>query len=404
MKKEDVIAAAFKVWGRDLYQTTSLTKLAQELKVSKPALYRHFKDKDAILDAMNTVFFDDCAAFIRGNYEKAISVGDRRESGLIMMRTLSEFYVRNIYAFIFSLTRVFGSRNKDIIDKQFRDRGIDFSRLVYGEESSAMYPSKNQLIMVTVIFYISQFHRKNFESGVTPTEDNVRQILDQIEKQVQKGLELDSRKVTILNFELLEQRVARTIPEDTEENKLLRAVAEAVAEAGPWSASMEMVARRSGLSKSGLYAHFKNKQDMLAQLFITEFTRIFNFAKIQIETSEVSEEQLYLAIISIVNYLRTRPEILEAIGWIKTMRLELGKEVPKRLSRIISGINLEAVRNYDQRRLVRIAQWILFLIVNTLAWWPGKSKVWAKHAAEVPNESIRILFRFVALGLEGINS
>jgi AcrR family transcriptional regulator len=45
---------------------------------------------------------------------------------------------------------------------------------------------------------------------------------------------------------------------------------------------MEMVARRSGLSKSGLYAHFKNKQDMLNRFFITEFTRIANYAKAQI--------------------------------------------------------------------------------------------------------------------------
>jgi len=159
---------------------------------------------------------------------------------------------------------------------------------------------------------------------------------------------------------------------------------------------------------------------MMSQLFMTEFSRIVNFAKIQIETTEQSEEQLYLAIISIVGYLRSRPEIFVAMDWIKTRRLELGKEVPVRLYRIIKDIKLEAIRKQDHHKLVMIAQWLLFMIVNTLAWWPeigspskqeGHSfctgadwnKVWAKSVAEIPNESFRILFRFIALGLEGLN-
>jgi hypothetical protein len=40
---------------------------------------------------------------------------------------------------------------------------------------------------------------------------------------------------------------------------------------------------------------------------------------------------------------------------------------------------------------------------NTPAQKPGKSNEWAKNAAEVPNESFRILFRFIALGLRGLN-
>ena len=51
MTNDDIIKAAFKVWGRELYRTTSLTEIALELGVSKTALYRHFKDKDSILEA-----------------------------------------------------------------------------------------------------------------------------------------------------------------------------------------------------------------------------------------------------------------------------------------------------------------------------------------------------------------
>jgi len=414
MTKEDIVKTAFKVWGRDLYRTTSLSELARELGVSKPALYRHFKDKDALLDAMNTAYFDDSANFIKPGCEKALSAAGQMESMMIMMRTVSEFYIRNKEAFVYSLVKAFNNQDKNTLNKELLSRGIDFIRLAKKEPGPVSYPSETQLIMVTNIYSISQFHLHRKRSSEAPSEDEMEKAIAQIENRILKGLELDPLKVDSLDFQRLEQQAAGPSHNDTENNALLRAVAETVAEAGPWNASMEMVARRSGLSKSGLYAHFKSKQDMLEKLFITEFTRIVDFAKAQIGTSKVVEEQLYLGIISIINYLRARPEILMSMDWVKARQLELGKEMPGRLYGIIKDLKLEVVQNQDLHYLVWIAQWILFLIINTLGWWPsskdglpscpGGSKVWAKNAAEVPNESFRLLFRFISLGLEGLNS
>ena len=143
---------------------------------------------------------------------------------------------------------------------------------------------------------------------------------------------------------------------------------------------------------------------MMTRFIITELSQILNSARVQIETTKVPEEQLYLAIISVVNYLRSRPEILMAMDWIKTMRLDLGKEPLKRLYKAINSIKLEAVRQQDPHHLVWIAQWMLFLIVNTMTRCTEQEddRIWAKKAAEIPNESFRILFRFIALGLEGL--
>jgi len=413
MTKNDIIRAAFTVWGKELYRTTSLTDIARELGVSKPALYRHFKDKDALLDAMYTAFFDGCVAFFREGYDRAVSVSP--DSGcLIMVQSFAEYFIRNRDAFIFSLIRVFGRQEKETVN-EFRERGMDFRRLVRKEKTdSTNYPSKFQLMVTTVIFNISIFHRFGYKRGEVPSDDVVKQTLVQMEGQISRGLCLDAGKVAAMNYRDLEERASAAVYGDTETNILLRAVARAVAEAGPWNASMELVAKHSGLSKSGLYAHFESKQDMLGKLFITEYLRILNFAKAQIEITEVAEEQLYLAIITIVNYLRSRPEILVTMNWIRTRRLELGRGASGRLYRIIRNIKLEAIRKYDQRSLVRIAQWVLFMIVNTLAWWSmeenevsSHKKVnhnidWTRNVAKIPNESFRILFRFMALGLEGL--
>jgi AcrR family transcriptional regulator len=394
MTRDDIIRAAFKVWGQELYRTTSLTEIAQELGVSKTALYRHFKDKDSILEAMYPVYFDECAAFIKNGCDRAANVSSRREAHLIVMRIIAEYFLRNSEAFIFSLARVFDKRDKKTVSEEFRKRGINFEQMTLKEGETASYPSKMQLILATLCFCIAYFHHQNYEKGEKPTEEAVRDSLVQIEERIGKGLKLDAQRISSLDYGNIEKQAAGTVYEETEDNTLLRAVAQAVAEAGPWDASMEMVAKRSGLSKSGLYAHFKNKQDMLDRLFVTEFNRIANFARARIETYEAVEAQLYHAIISIVYYLRSRPEILVAIDWIKTRQLKLGKGVSEEIFRIIGDLKLEAIRNLDLNTLGEIAHWILFMIVNTLAWRPLK---------EIPNESFRFLFSYIALGLEGLN-
>jgi AcrR family transcriptional regulator len=184
---------------------------------------------------------------------------------------------------------------------------------------------------------------------------------------------------------------------------------------------MEMVAQRSGLSKSGLYAHFKSKQDMLAQLFLAEFGRIATYAELNIGASAVPEEQLYLAIISIADYLRSRPEILVALDWIKTRRLTLGHYTfPVQIYRFITNIKLDAFREEQNDKAGdaetpsdRLAQWILFLIINTLIRWPHPVREWGGAQGpqplrslvftEIPNDSFRILYRFIARGLKGFD-
>ena len=402
-----------------MYRTTSLSEIARELGVSKTALYRHFKDKDALSEAMFTVYFDDFASFIKGEYDRAVSeTGDSRD--LIMMRTIAEYYVRNKDAFIFSLIRVFNCRDKKNIENELRIRGIDFKRLADRKNKNPVIPSKIQLIMTTLVFSVGQFHRQTGKGGKeslisvpsagavrgdSPPADQVKSFLFNIEVLIKRGLGLDAVKINSVNYRDLELRAAEAVYEDNDENALLAAVAEAVAEAGPWDASMEMVAKRSGLSKSGLYAHFKNKQDMMSRFFITEFSRILNSARAQLETTKVPEEQLYLAIISVANYLRSRPEILMAMDWIRTMRLDLGKEPLKRLYKAINSIKQEAVKQQNPHLLVWIAQWMLFLIVSTMARCREHedNRIWAKKAAEIPNESFRILYQFIALGLEGLN-
>ena len=122
MTSAEIIQAAFRVWGREFYLETSLSQVAHELGVSKSALFRHFRNKDALLEAMMGSFFDDFAGFIGKNYEKFRNGGDI----FTLIRIIAEYYAQNVHAFIFSLTKLYDPQFCKLnLGEELRSRGVD---------------------------------------------------------------------------------------------------------------------------------------------------------------------------------------------------------------------------------------------------------------------------------------
>lgn len=445
MTREDIIQKAFRVWGRELYQRTSLTQLAENLGVTKPALYRHFPNKKALLESMYEWFFDDYAASIKTNYDRSIAADDPQESIMIMGRAIVRYYCLNIDIFLFCLIRIYGNRDHGNMAAELAKRGIDMAKLRYpncrnfpGAEQETFYPSLVQLIIVTLMFWVAAGYKSHFETdmwiakrpyGFSLTnplsEEETDKLSAWVEKIILNGLALNKGLVDTVNYETLEKRVASLVPENFEDDGLYRAVAEAVAEAGPWDVSMEMVARRSGLSKSGLYSHFKNRQDMLKRFFQIEFKRIIASADAGKAQSTAPEEQLYLVVIAVANYLRDRPEILLAFDRIRTRKLDLGFPEAPQFCRVFSGINAEVfgagcfgTETDGVRNREHISQWILFLIINMLMRFSGEelppdlgtrkrgteqpeSQDYRSRFRGVKDSGFRILYRFIVLGICG---
>jgi AcrR family transcriptional regulator len=255
---------------------------------------------------------------------------------------------------------------------------------------------------------MSHFHKKNISFEKTPSEKKIEKIILTIYDIIEHGLGFTIEKAGALDFKKLEKQVDETM-QSFEPEPLFKAVAEAVAEAGPWDASMDMVAKRMGLSKSSLYGHFINRKDMLRRLFISEFKRIIEFARQGIKLSENPAEQLYLGIYSIAVYLRSRPEILIAMGWIRTRKLDLGKpEKDLDIFRLFEDVEIESLRNAAEEDKQVASHWILFLLINVLTRTPSAP---GDHCKDTPaefslkkiqNTDIRMLYKFITLGLGSI--
>jgi len=408
MTNTEIVDAAFKVWGRNFYQKNSLSRLAKELGVSKPALYRHFENKQALTDAMASRFLDDFSASVRADFEQAQKAEDADDGIFTILKSIADFFARNVFALVFSLINIYDQKlDGHEISKSLKERGVDMQTLYENiERKYKVEPAVVQMIMATLTFLMSFFHKTIESFDNTPTDKEIQNIISTICESIKRGLGYKREKVNALDYEKLESMVNKST-HSVEPEPMFKAVAEAVAEAGPWDASMEMVAKRMGLSKSSLYGHFKNRKDMLRRLFMSEFKRIINFARQGIGLSSDSAEQLYLGIYSIAVYLRSRPEILITLGWIRTRKLDLGKPDKNfEIFRLFEDVDIESIKDESVKQ--QVSHWILFLLINTLmrtkqdknegGWLNTKTGI---PDTNIDNNDIRLLFKFITLGLGG---
>jgi AcrR family transcriptional regulator len=408
MTKDDVINAAFEVWGRELYKTTSLTKLAETLGVSKPALYRHFPDKQALQKAMEERFYDDYSRAIKPAIEEAHGKGSWQEGLLTIVQFISGYFARHFDYLIFSIIGLHDNKEKHFFNTDaLKTRGVSFDKLAFRQ--SRQFPSALLLAGITGFFTTGAFHKQRL--GIVgkaspmellgqpkffdkPPDREINNYVRKTAELVQKGLRLNRALIEHLAFEKLESSGKDILlPPDP----LLKAVAEAVAEEGPWNASMETVAKRSGLSKSGLYAHFKSKEDMLSRLFMSEFDRIAQCTASRTALGVKREEKLYLAILSIADYLRARPEILTVLDWVRIQQLELDLSTPEILYNFFSDLMIDASLDEFWEKT---SHWVLFLLVAVLKHYAVMGK--AGKTEEFDYTCLRRLFRFICLGIEGL--
>ena len=413
MTKAEIIQSAFETWGATGYQNTSLAALAGALGVTKTALYHHFRNKDDILTAMYDTFFDSLADNVRPFFEEVLACAEGcadetkiLEAVLLINGRITEFFAKNPWYFIFSLIKV--HRNMDVsfdVSSRLKEKGLDFEKI--DQIKNRLNEKKPYTTVFQFIFTASVCITAHF-LGVLWTEGRLEtgfhEITGRVNRFIRHGVGFRRETIDSLDWEALEKAAVwrETGWWGGRRKWLIKAVASAVAAVGPWAASMSMVAKKSGLSKSGLYAHFASKRDMLRQLFFEEFDDVIQHARNVSAKSGVPEEQLYLAIRAVESFLTSEPEFLAAIARIKTMRINFDmdrmEDIKKNMCHSRFYQVFSEIKNASGETLIdeTTGSVILFLLTDTLVRKPDSMDYKA-----IPNESFRNLYRFIALGTDG---
>ena len=169
MKPDDILAAAFRAWGREGYKKMSLTEVAAELGVTKPALYRHFKDKDQLLAAMHTAFFDRYAGAMKAAFpEGRFGISNSVPMVLRLLETLAAFFGSRPEDLAFLFARIM--RYNDV-EKMFAAelaaRDVRTEEQPEGETAGTdQARNRTQMAVGSCFFMVALFHRDRMSRQV----------------------------------------------------------------------------------------------------------------------------------------------------------------------------------------------------------------------------------------------
>ncbi len=334
-RKEEIITAAFIEWGKTKFRNTSLSSLAREVGMTKPALYRYFSKKDDILKSMKIRFSSAYGRIVREFMDLSSGQGIQ-EIVHSFNKSHTEFFLENpeyyLFLFFYIMKEPVESTPLfyDILAKQTKFLGD------YFPEPAVSIP----YFINTLVFFLSRILCFDDTNLALIREDN-KGIIDDIDSIFLNGF-LNSEKLSNIDFNSIEKIcLVDNKPRELREpigsskkkalpvDRIFTAITDVVARDGIWEASIEKIARRAGMSKSSLYFHFNGKEDMLSQMIEREYKVLFKLFMAEEENIHSFTEYVFSFLVITVSHLLNNPTVLSVLNWFRIQRGEIKHHPPK---------------------------------------------------------------------------
>ena len=333
-QRERIIRAAFKEWGKINYSNTSLSLLTNSLGLTKPALYKHFMNKDELLRAMELRFVEDYVASHR-EYQQEAAGKPFEQAMENLVRKLFRFYYDNPYYYVFFLLQMLKfpfAKQPDVhelMKEQLSLFGNYFREVLPNETPQASHDRLHYFYVATT-FWFSPY----FVDGCSGKAKTPKLSPEEIDAAVEGTYRFCLRGVLKgtmqggLDYERIEKS-AVILPEDgLPKDRILSAIEEVVTEEGFQHASIDKIAAKVGMSKSSLYFFFKNKDEMLSKMVEREQQHIKILLKDRIEKLSSFQERAYGFMIAMASYAMNTPGLITAFGWLRSQNINFGLKHP----------------------------------------------------------------------------
>lgn len=332
LTRERIINGAFHAWGRTHFADTSLNAVARHLGVTKPAVYRYFRSKEEVMDALREDFARRMLAEVvepMGGVDPA----DPQEFLHSYIQHVLQFYVNHPYHYSFLI--------QVLLLGTALERRQEFRELARRREAllSTVAPDgmARRHIQRIAMYWTTDHLRRDPATGAidaspvfdpegrTLGDHRRRAVVEQTTHRLCTGfLPRDHRPVDLAHVE----RTAWLLPEEMPEaDRVFSAIEDVVQEKGYAGATVEHIAERIGITKSSLYHYFRNRDDMLVQMILRDQLHFAGLARVRLHQLEHPEEQLYGLFVMICSYAAQHSTFLTVENWLR--QNEVTVEIPE---------------------------------------------------------------------------
>jgi AcrR family transcriptional regulator len=397
LSRERIVDAAFRAWGRSHFAGTSISLVARELNVTKPAIYRYFDGKEDLMQALRMDYAERLQQEVVGplvQQEERFNPSSIEPAVRVYVTVVFSFFENNPFHYAFYVRYLLG--------RPFEKRP--------GFRDIIAEPLTFRYIESTAAYWTTEHYRRDPATGCTYlgaefTPESMAlaprrrtETIDRIVARLVRGF-LPSDHPQIDREQV--ERTAWFMPEEMQApDRVFSAIEEVVEEQGYGGATVERIAERVGITKSSLYHYFRNRDDMLMKLVLRDQQHFASLARLRLHQIREPVMQLYAFFVMIASYATQHSAFMTVETWIREndVTVELPAEHIEEVEQIFSFL-VEMVMSTgitdEPGEAFSIIGFIRFLILQEL------NLLERPVDRERSIETGRMLFDLVTRGLEG---
>ncbi len=298
--RERIVEAAFSFYGDFVFEKVSLSRIADRVGISKPAIFKHFKTKDALLEEMDERVFSHLTTVLQ-DMDPLLRDGRLGDALSLIIGQLARNREETFYLF-----STLPGITIDSVLMRLRTRGVSLLDDIFNPDGSVKDKDRYLLTVFassTFLYFLLLW----FSSSEGRGSGDASPFIGKFNAFIQEGL----RDLGGLpDGGGLEAACDRGMSAAQPVNRAFSALVSVIGKKGIQGVTVEAIAGELGRAKSSLYSSFKSKDDMLRSLINEELSNLYATVLESIRGLDECGERVYAIMRTSMLYFIARPGIL----------------------------------------------------------------------------------------------
>ena len=344
--KDKIIDATLSFYDKLVFQRVPLSKIAKRAGISKPAIYRHFKSRDELENAVFDTIVVDLVSYVK---EHSGDKDPYEKHGLLTLDDPISAFCKKKRYFYYVISNTSTNFNLDEFFLFLKKKGVKSLGKVFADDGSVVdFGAYKKVVYISATFLFFQGARDKTlaDKGEEDTDEKIQDYAQKLSHFILDGglshdlAGIDDERLFALNA--LCRRSAAAFPlDETKSDVFFHAVAQAVSQKGFAGVTVEDIAERIGLAKSTLYEKFTSKTDLIRNLIIEECVKLFSMMRENMMLAKSPAESVFILMASEFEFFLRDSDFMYVLRWLQMQNTD------DEIAREDVFIEREEIRDFD---------------------------------------------------------
>ncbi|MBP5447538.1 MAG: TetR/AcrR family transcriptional regulator [Treponema sp.] len=369
--KEKILECAFGLYEKPRMSEISLSEIAAKAGISKTAIFRHYKNKEELMEKMREKFFEAFALMIS-------QLDDSRKPYNLKG---VEKAVRCVFDFCQNYPNYLSYFLQESLSDEFLTEGVNMVLLDNGINviNEDVFKDKKNYVAQNMVPSFFQHTLLHFLILAFCSMKDVVKINDveryktKVSELIYSGLGKKKNPISEERKKELDEHCKLQLESDEKSNRFFNAFVQLMQDNRSSKITVEKIAAALGMAMSSIYSFFANKNDYLMNMLFQETERVCAILKEKSAAAKNPDEAIYIMMRTQANYFAMRPQVIMLHGYFifqeAALAPEDAKAFEKKAADLFKSISVEGIapKDFDfpvNNNSVLFVKWVSGLTVG----------------------------------------